>query len=225
MRLSHLEQLQYFEDTAEGHPEWYPATLIRVMDGESLNSIAQGYACFGVVLREWIKRDDDREAAYQEALEKKREMFAEALLDRTASAALATIQDAQTASGDWQDVALWSGPMLAAADAAEFGPDGRPYKIKMDAGKHADRLGRMLGMDKSGQTNVNVVSLVNILTRLPKAGQINGDVEDATYPAPAQVAQKEADAGETVGAATPHGNLLLDKSPRQSAPVPAYQDI
>lgn len=220
-----LDQLDYFRDLHTGDKEWFPLVLLRVANGESLNDIAEKLMCHGTVLREFVRRNDDLEAEYQSVLEKKKEMFSEALLNRTASAALATIQDAQTASGDWQDISLWSKPMLAAADAAEFGPDGRPYKIKMDAGKHADRLGRMLGMDKTGQTNVNVVSLVNILTRLPKAGQIKGDVEDATSADPKQIAS-EPDAGEEAQAATPAGTLLLDNPPRQAVQaVPAMEPL
>lgn len=226
MRLSHLDQLEYFQDLVDKRPEWYPATLIRVMDGESLKDIAHEYACHGVVLREFIKRDDDRESAYQEALEKKREMAGEELLDSTIAAARTSIQDAQSSSGEWLDVAMWPKGLLAAADQAEFGADGRVYKIKADVGKSKDRLARMLGMEKTEQ-NVNLsVSLVSVLSGMP-AGAIRQRpgaqaVEDAAYVAPAQVAQKETDAGEGLGAATPHGNLLLDNPPRPSVPA---QDI
>jgi hypothetical protein len=218
VRLSHLEQLQYFQDTADGHKDWWPGVLIRVMDGESLKSIAENYACFGVVLREWIKRDDDRETAYQEALEKKREMAGEELLDSTIAAARANVQDARNGSGtDWLEVDQWPKGLLAAADTVEFGSDGRPFKIKADVGKSKDRLARMLGLEKSEQ-NVNLsVSLVSVLSGMP-AGAIRqrpGAVEDATYSAPKQVSEK-ADAGEEAPAVTPAGTLLLDNPPRQA---------
>jgi hypothetical protein len=188
MRLSHLQQLQYFEDRAEKEPDFWPGILLQTVSGESLKEIAAEWLCLGVVLREWIKRDDDREQAYQEALERKREMHSEALLDRTAAAAFASVQDAQTGSGDWLDVQMWPKGLLAAADTVEFGPDGRPYKIKMDAGKHGDRLARMLGMDKTGQTNVNLsMSLIGVLSEMPAAAKRalkTHDVSDAEEVAP-----------------------------------------
>lgn len=182
-----------------------------------MSEIAEGYACLGVVLREWIRREDDREAAYQDALDRKREMRTEALMDRTAAAAFSTVQDAQTSSGDWLEVAMWPKGLLAAASDVEFGPDGRPYKIKMDSGKHQDRLSKMLGLDKSQQTTLNIASLVNVLSEMPNgAPRIKPGaqgIEDATYVAPAVVAAPKADAPETAAAATPAGTLLPGKSP------------
>lgn len=216
VRLSHLEQLQFFEDLADGEPNWWPGVLIRVMDGESLKDIAADHACFGVVLREWIKREDDREAAYQDSLEKKREMCGEELLDTTISAARSTLQDAQTSSGDWLEVGLWPKGLLAAAESVEFSPDGRPYKIKMESGKARERLAKMLGMEKTEQ-NVNLsVSLVSVLSGMPAgAPRLRpGAVEDAKYVEPEKI-EKVADAGEAVQAATPTGTLLLDTPPRR----------
>jgi len=171
LRLSHLMQLQSLEDRSDGDPNWWPGVLLRVMDGESLKEVAGAYGCLGVVLREWIRREDVREEAYQDALDKKREMRGEELMDRTAAAAMASVQDAQTGSGDWLDVQMWPRGLLAAADQVEFGADGRPYKIKMDAGKHADRLAKLLGLDKSQQVNIGITSLVNVLSEMP-AGAI-----------------------------------------------------
>ena len=162
MRLSHLQQLQELQNRSDGDSKWWPAVLIRIVDGEPLNAIARDYACLGVVLREWIRREDDREEQYQEALERKREMRSETLMDRTAAGAFASVADAQTGSGGWLEVSQWPPGLLAACDSVEFGPDGTPYKIRMDAGKHADRLARLMGLDKSQQTNINVMSLVGV---------------------------------------------------------------
>lgn len=192
MKLSHLQQLQEFEDRSNGDPQWWPAIIIQIVEGDSLKEIAARYACLGVVLREWIKRDDDREQEYQEALERKREMRAEELMDRTAAAAFASVQDAQTGSGGWLDVAQWPKGLLAAADTVEFGPDGSPYKIKMDAGKHGDRLARMLGMDRSGQGQVNLsLSLVGVLSEMPAAAKRlkSTDVSEAQIIPPMQIAR------------------------------------
>ena len=222
MRLSHITQLQWLEENAEKNPAWYPATLIRVVAGESINVIAEEYTCYGVVLREWIKRDDDRETAYQEALERKREMAGEELFDSTLAATRASIQDARNGSGtDWLEVDQWPKGLLAAADTMEFGSDGRLFKIKADVGRSKDRLGRMLGLDKTEQ-NVNLsVSLVGVLSSMPPGNirQRPGAqaVEDATY---LKEAQKEADAGEGADTATSAGTLLLDNPPRQAAPHP-----
>ena len=190
MRLSHLEELQYFEDKAEELPRWYADTLIRVMDGESLKDIAEGYACHGVVLLEWIRRDPNRLEAYEEALEKKREMIAEELVSRTARAAFATVQDAQNASGEWLEIQSWPKGLLAAADSAEFGPDGRVFKIKMDAGKAADRLAKLMGMDKSQQPQVNLsMSLIGLLSDMPAAPRRlkPGEVAEAEVVPPKQI--------------------------------------
>jgi hypothetical protein len=161
---------------------------MRVMGGKSLREIAQSYNCNYSPLREFIREDDERESAYQEVLEKKKQDHSEELIDRTARAAFATVQDALTGDGGTLDIAQWPTPLLAACDTAEFGPTGQIYKIKMDAGKHQDRLGRMLGMDKSGQTNLNIASLVNVLAEMP-AGAIRQrpgaqPIEDATYVKP-----------------------------------------
>ena len=235
MRLSHLMQLQELEDRSEGDPNWWRGVLLRVMDGEGLKEIAAGYCCLGVVLREWIARDSEREDAYQEALERKKEMRVEELLDRTAAAAMANVQDAQTGSGEWLDVQMWPRGLLAAADQVEFGPDGRPYKIKMDAGRHGDRLAKMLGLDKSQQVNVGITSLVNVLSDMP-AGAIRQRpgaqaVEDALVVEPKvleSVAQTgggralEADAGEVLREREPQGNPPPDSPPRRSV---SYEPI
>ena len=51
----------------------------------------------------------------------------------------------------------------------------------MDAGRHGDRLAKMLGMDKTGQTNVSFsMSLVGVLSEMPPAPRrVRQDVEDA----------------------------------------------
>ena len=233
-------QMDALEERAAGDPAWWTGVLMRVMDGESLREIGNDYGCMGVVMRQWIKLEDSREEAYQDALEKKKEMFGEALLDRTAAAAMANVQDAQSGSGDWLDVQMWPKGLLAAADAVEFGPDGRPYKIKMDAGKHADRLGRLLGLDKPATVNVGITSLVNVLSGMPAGAprMRPGEIEDAEVVGPRQlesVAQTprgdtgnapggavEADAGEmvrvreSVAPREQHGTPPPDESPRRS---------
>lgn len=185
---------------------------MRVVDGESMNEIARDYGCNGSVLREWIKREDDREVAYQEALERKREMAQEELLDRTRKAAFADVQQARNGSGtDWLEVDQWPAGLVAAADDVEFGPDGRPYKIKMNSGKAGDRLARMLGMDKSGQTNVNLsMSLVGVLSEMPPAARREirkHDVSDADV-VPAKVLT-EADAPESAVTVKPAASSSL----------------
>ena len=156
MRLSHLMQLDRFEDEHNVDPQFFPGIILRVVDGESMNQIAKDWICNGSVLREWIRREPEREIEYQEALERKNELRTEELKDRTAQAAFSTIQDARNGSGtEWLQVDQCPPGLLAAADSVEFGADGTPYKIKMDAGRHGDRLAKMLGMDKTGQTNVS----------------------------------------------------------------------
>ena len=210
MRLSHLAQLDFLEDQL-AEPAWWPGVLMRVVDGETLNEIAKNYGCNGSVLREWMKREDDREVAYQEAIERKAEMRREELQDRTARAAFATVQDAQSSSGEWLEVQMWPSGVLAAADDVEFGPDGRPYKIKMNSGKAGDRLARMLGMDRTGQTQVNLsMSLVGVLSEMPPAARREirkHDVSDADV-VPAKVLT-EADAPESAVAVTPAARSSL----------------
>lgn len=215
-----LSQLKYFEGIHDGEKEWFPKVIMRVGMGESLKSIAEELNCYPQVLREFIHNDDDREAAYLEALERKREMAGEELFDSTLAASRATVHDAQTSSGEWLEMGLWPKGLLAAADTMEFGADGRLYKLKADVSKSKDRLARMLGLDKNEQ-NVNLsVSLVSVLSGMP-AGAIRQRpgaqaVEDATYSEPKQVAQKETVAGEAADTATPAGTLLLDNPPRQA---------
>lgn len=203
MRLSHLMQLDELEDRHAKDGQFFPGLMMRVVDGDSLNEIAKEWFGNGSVLREWIKREDDREIAYQEAIERKNEMRSEELKDRTAAAAFATVQDAQSSSGEWLDVAMWPKGLLAAADSVEFGPNGTPYKIKMDAGKAADRLGKMLGLDKTGQTNVSFsMSLVGVLSEMPPAPRrVRQDVEDA------ELIEQKAIAPESVEADPPSASV------------------
>lgn len=233
MRLSHLMQMDAFEKESTSDKNWWPSVLLRVMDGETLAEIAGKLLCNGSALRQWIKLEDWREEEYLDTLERRREMLGEELLGRTARAAMATVQDAQSASGEWLDVAVWPKGLLAAADSVEFGADGRPYKIKMAAGKHADRLGRLLGLDKPATVNVGITSLVNVLSGMPAGAprMRPGQVEDAEVVEPKRIESKHsesvaqtgseqvADAGETARPATSAGDpppLPLDRSPRRS---------
>lgn len=181
MRLSHLMQMDEFEKESTKDANWWPSVLLRVMEGDSLAEIAGKLLCNGAALRQWIKLEDWREDEYLETLERRREMLGEELLGRTARAAMATVQDAQSGSGEWLEVGMWPKGLLAAADSVEFGSDGRPFKIKMDAGKHADRLGRLLGLDKPVAVNVGITSLVNVLSGMPAGAprMRPGQVEDA----------------------------------------------
>ena len=208
MRLKTLlEELKFFDDLTLKEPDWFQVFLIRILNGDSLTDMALEHMCFPGSLREWIRRDDERETAYQDTLEKQREMRSQALMDRTAAAAFATVQDARNGSGtEWLEIDQWPKGLLAAADKVEFSEQGKPFKISMEAGKHADRLSRMLGMDKTGQTSVNITSLVSVLSEMPP-GAIR------QRPGPKLV---EADAGEGADAARPAGTLLLDNPPRQA---------
>ena len=139
----------------------------RVVNGDGIEEIARDVGVRVDVLRKWIREDEVRNMEYAEAREMRDELRAERLKDRTAAGAFATVQDALTASGEWLDVNLWPSGLLAACDQVEFSPEGKPYKIKMNTTGHADRLARMLGLDQTGKTEVNIQGLVGVLSGMP----------------------------------------------------------
>lgn len=215
MKISHRLQLDELNARHAAEPEWWEGCLIRVSDGESLWDIAADYIYIGSVLRHWVKADDKRETDYIDAVERRKEGWTDKLQTRTAKAAFATVDQALTGDGGALEISQWSPALLAACDTAEFGPNGQIYKVKMDSGKALDRLGKYVGLDKSSEVNVNVYSLVGILTSLPKAGvERQIEAEDAVL---------VADAGESVPSASSTGNLLPVSSPRQA--VPSYEPI
>ncbi len=197
MKISHRVQLKELDERFAKEPEWWDGCLIRVAMGESLWDIAADYIYIGSVLRHWVKANDARESAYIDAVERRKEGWTDKLQTRTARAAFATVDQALTGDGGALEISQWSPALLAACDTAEFGPHGQIYKVKMDSGKALDRLGKYVGLDKSGEANINIYSLVGILSGLPKAGV------EALPDAPKQITDVEdavlvTDAGEIV---------------------------
>ena len=170
-------QLEELDRMHKLDPKWWDLVLARIGQGESTWTLAEENHYFPSVFRYWIRSNDEREAAYQRALEERKETWIESLQVRAARGASATILDAKTASGEWLDVNLWPKGLLAACESVEFGPDGTPYKIRMDSGKHAERLAKYVGLDKQEGTSVNVYSLVGILSEMPKAKTIEHEAD------------------------------------------------
>ena len=77
-----LDELKYFRGLHSKQEGWYSELLMRVLSGKSLREIAASYNCNYSPLREFIREDDERESAYQEVLEKKKQDHADELLDR-----------------------------------------------------------------------------------------------------------------------------------------------
>lgn len=189
-------------------PKWWEGCLMRIADGDSIWDLCEKTEYNKRPFREWIRSDPEREKAYLDAIESRTEGWIERLQSRAARAAFASVQDALTGDGGALEIAQWPSGLVSACDTAEFGPTGQLYKAKMDTGKAADRLAKYIGLDKAGDVNVNVYSLVGILSGLPKAGvEKQIEAEDAVL---ATVA------GEGAQAATPVGNLLPDTPPRQA---------
>lgn len=172
------------ESRHRSDPKWWEGCLIRIADGDSIFDLCRDVVGYRKsVFRDWIRADPARETAYLEAIDNRKEGWIEQLQSRAARAAFANVQDALTGSGDALEIAQWPAGLVSACDTAEFGPTGQIYKVKMDTGRAAERLSRYLGLDKAGEVNVNVYSLVGILSGLPKAGVESlpapKDVEDA----------------------------------------------
>jgi len=170
LKKNHLLQLEELSLRHAKEPEWWQGCLIRISGGESLWDLCDEYCYFRSVFRHWIRADDKRETAYLDAMDQRKEGWIEKLQTRTANAAFATVQDALTGDGGALEISQWRQGLLSACDTAEFGPNGQIYKVKMDTGKAQERLARYVGLDKSNDLNVNVYSLVGILSGLPKAG-------------------------------------------------------
>ncbi len=224
MKISHQIQLKELDERFAKEPEWWEGCLIRIEAGDCIWDIAQEYLYHRSVMRNWIRADDKRETAYIDAMERRKEGWIEKLHSNTAKAAFASVQDALTGDGGALEISQWPAGLVAACDTAEFGPNGQLYKVKMDAGKASDRLARYMGIDKSAEVNVNVYSLVGILSGLPKAGvealpsepkQV--EAEDAVY--------VETVAGEGAQAVTPAGTPLPDTPPRQAVPERELQIV
>lgn len=210
MKISHRLQLDELNARHAAEPEWWEGCLIRIEAGDCIWDIAQEYLYHRSVLRNWIRADEKRETAYIDAMDRRKEGWIEQLQTRTARAAFASVDQALTGDGGALEIGQWPPALLAACDTAEFGPNGQIYKVKMDAGKASERLAKYVGLDKAGDVNVNVYSLVGILQGLPKAGvEKQIEAEDAIL---------VSDAGESAQAATPAGNLLPVSSPRQAVP-------
>lgn len=218
MKKSQEWQLVDLSTRHAREPTWWEGCLIRIAEGDSIWDLCDGTEYNKRPFREWIRSDPEREKAYVDAIESRTEGWIERLQSRAARAAFASVQDGLTGDGGALGIDQWPAGLVAACDTAEFGPTGQLYKTKMDSGKAADRLAKYIGLDKAGDVNVNVYSLVGILSGLPKAGvEKQIEAEDAVL---------VADAGENAQQVTPAGNLLPENSPRQPViEVPELQIV